>query len=280
MIDLRRNIENTFKNEPNYKNKKRKLEHLDEKRTLISDLIQQTLALVNEEERTFFNRALDEELSRIIVDLKFQLTECSHNLIEIEKQIIDYLNQISNQGEFIKKLRKIKYLRDRLILETQTDISRVLKRQNDVIFNKRQAEPIKLSIDYLTDNPLAFETIKNMAKKRKVNKLHKPELATKISTDFLENMVEEEVMIDLESVKNQFLATSDNLFNFLQRYDFPREVNFEERVTLFCQLISLFDKELRIEDETITVGDIECALVYAKWYVCVYSAAKRKAELI
>ncbi len=264
MIDLRRNIENTFKNEPNYKNKKRKLEHLDEKRTLISDLIQQTLALVNEEERTFFNRALDEELSRIIVDLKFQLTECSHNLIEIEKQIIDYLNQISNQGEFIKKLRKIKYLRDRLILETQTDISRVLKRQNDVIFNKRQAEPIKLSIDYLTDNPLAFETIKNMAKKRKVNKLHKPELATKISTDFLENMVEEEVMIDLESVKNQFLATSDNLFNFLQRYDFPREVNFEERVTLFCQLISLFDKELRIEDETITVGDIECALVYAK----------------
>lgn len=264
VIDLRRNIENTFKNEPNYKNKKRKLEHLDEKRTLIGDLVQQTLVLVNEEEHTFFNRALDEELSRIIVDLKFQLTECSHNLIEIEKQIINYLNQISAQGEFINKLRKIKYLRDQLILETQSDVRHVLKQQNDVIFNKRQSEPIKLSIDYLRDSPRAFETIKKQAQKRKDRRLHKPKLANKISKDFLENAVEEEVMIDLESVKNQFLATSDNLFNFLLRYNFPREVNFNERVTLFCQLVSQFDRELRIENETVMAGDIECALVYAK----------------
>jgi hypothetical protein len=35
VIDLRRNIENTFKNETNYKNKKLKLENLDAKRKVI-----------------------------------------------------------------------------------------------------------------------------------------------------------------------------------------------------------------------------------------------------
>src|SRR5438874_3168741 len=32
VVDLKRNIDTTFKNEPNYKNKKTKLEHLDKKR--------------------------------------------------------------------------------------------------------------------------------------------------------------------------------------------------------------------------------------------------------
>jgi len=97
VIDLRRNVENTFKNEPNYKNKQLKLKNLDEKRALIKSLIHQTLVLTDNDERTFYNRASDSELKLIIVDLKIQLNECSHNLIEIERQIIDYLNQIDLQ---------------------------------------------------------------------------------------------------------------------------------------------------------------------------------------
>lgn len=110
VVDLRRNIDNTFKNESNYKNKQLKLENLDEKRNVIKNLIIQTLKIIKEDEVTFFNRALDEELNRIIIDLKHQLGECSQNLIEIEKQIIDYLNQIKIHGKFLEKLRKLKHL--------------------------------------------------------------------------------------------------------------------------------------------------------------------------
>jgi hypothetical protein len=54
VVDLNRNIDNTFKNEPNYKVKKTKLEHLDEKRNTIYTLINQTDNLVSgEEEQTF-----------------------------------------------------------------------------------------------------------------------------------------------------------------------------------------------------------------------------------
>ena len=264
VVDLRRNIENTFKNESNYKNKQLKLENLDEKRTVVTNLIQQTLTLINEEELTFFNRALDEELSRIIIELKHQLGECSHNLIEIEKQIIDYLNQIKQQGKFLEKLRKLKYLKDRFTIEAETDIRQIIASKNQVIFEARTSQPLNLSIDFLRESDKAFEAIKRIAKNHKDRLGFKREIAESISNEYLENNIEEEIMIDLEEVRNRFVATSDNLFNFILNYDFLKEVDFNERVTIFCQIISQYEQELKIKNNFQITNGIEYAMVFAK----------------
>jgi hypothetical protein len=264
VVDLRRNIENTFKNESNYKNKHLKLKNLDEKRTIVTDLIKQTLLLINDEELTFFKTATDEELNQVIVDLKHSLSECSHNLIEIEKQIIDYLNQIKHQGKFLEKLRRLKYLKDHFLIEGETDIKQILTKKNQVIFEVRVAEPLNLSIDFLCENENAFSSIKKIAKKNLDRINFKPLLAESISDELLENSVEEETMINLEEVKNRFIATSDNLFNFIVRYDFLKEVDFNERVTIYCQVASQYESELNIENEFQIDNDIEYTLIYPK----------------
>jgi hypothetical protein len=263
-VDIRRNIENTFKNEANYKNKQLKLESLDQKRNLVEKLINQTLTLIDQEEHTFFNRALDEELKRVIVDLKFQLRECSHNLIEIEKQIIDYLNQIKHQGKFIEKLRKLKYLKDHFTVEAETDIKQIIASKNQVIFDKRMLEPLNLSIDLIRENEKVFEAIKRIAKNYKDREQFKQEIAERISSDLLEGTIEEEVMINLDEVRNQFLATSDHLFNFIMNYDFLKTVDFDERVTIFCQITSQFERELIVEENFQVTNGVEFALVYPK----------------
>src|SRR5690625_2205917 len=66
VIDLRRNVENTLKNEPNYKNKQHKLKKLEEKRALIKSLIHQTLVLTDNDERTFYNRASDRDRKSVV----------------------------------------------------------------------------------------------------------------------------------------------------------------------------------------------------------------------
>ena len=264
VVDLRRNIENTFKNEANYKNKQLKLENLDMKRKVIENLINHTLKLINEDEITFFNRALDEELNRIIIELKHQLGECSHNLIEIEKQIIDYLNQIKHQGQFLEKLRKLKHLKDHFTIEAETDIKQIIASKNQVIFETRITEPLNLSLDFLRESEKAFEAIKKVAKNHKNRKQYKPILADRISDDYLESTIENEIMINLEEIRNKFVATSDNLFNFILHYDFLKEVDFEERVTLFCQIISQYEQELVIEDDFKKTNGIEYAIVYSK----------------
>jgi hypothetical protein len=264
IVDLRRNVENTFKNESNYKNKQLKLENFDQKRTVATSLIQQTFSLINEEEVTFFNRAKDEELNRTIIDLKSQLGECSHNLIEIEKQIIDYLNQIKHQGEFLEKLRKLKYLKDHLTIEVETDIRQILGNQNQVIFESRTTEPLNLSIDFLRESETAFEAICKVAKNHQNRKKTKPELADKIAGEYLESSVEEEIMIDLEEIRNLFMATSENLFNFIMSHDFSKMVSFEERVTIFCQITSYYEHELQVKEDFQIQNGVEYALVYPK----------------
>ncbi|MBG6063590.1 hypothetical protein IWX83_003401 [Flavobacterium sp. CG_9.1] len=264
VVDFRRNIENTFKNEANYKNKQLKLENLDTKRKIIENLINHTLKLINEDEITFFNRALDEELNRIIIELKHQLGESSHNLIEIEKQIIDYLNQIKHQGKFLEKLRKLKYLQDHFTIEAETDIKQIIAAKNQVIFETRLSEPLNLSLDFLRENEKAFETIKKIAKNHKNRKQDKPILADRISDEYLESNIESEVMINLEEIRNKFVATSDNLFNFILNYDFHKEVDFDERVTVFCQIISQYEQELVVEDDFQKTNNIEFAIVYSR----------------
>ena len=264
VVDIRRNIENTFKNEANYKNKQLKLKNLDNKRVTVNDLIKQTINLVDNDEFTFFNEATDEELLRIILNLKDQLNQSSHNLIEIEKQIIDYLNQIKLQEKFVEKLRKLKYLKDHFLIQAETDIKQILSRKNDTVFDNKITEPLKLSIEHLLNDENARLSILKIAKQHSERKNTMPLLAEKISNDFLEDSVEKEFIIDLEEVKNGFVASSDNLFNFVLNYNFMKEIDFNERVTIYCQMVSQFENELIIEDNFQSKNNIEYALVFPK----------------
>ena len=264
VIDLRRNVENTFKNEPNYKNKQLKLENLDKKRNNINNLIEQTHNLIKTDEITFFKIATDEELNTIIIDLKTYLSESSHNLIEIEKQIIDFLNQIKQQEKFIEKLRKLKYLKDQFLIQADTNIKQVLAHKNALIFETRTAEPLKLSVDFLNVDEKAFEIINKVAQKYQNRKQFKTEIAENISDEFLNNTVEEERIINLENLKNMFLATGQNLWEFILNYEFEDNLSFEEKVTIFCQIASQFEDELEVKEDFQQTNNIELATIYPK----------------
>jgi hypothetical protein len=264
VVDLKRNIDNTFKSEPTYKNKRAKLINLDSKRKDITKLIEQTGYLISEEDITFFKIATDEELNRIIVQLKIQLSKCTHNLIEIERQVIDFLNQIQQQSGVIEKLRQIKYLKDQFVLETATDIKQVLSTKNQVIFESKPIYPLKLSFKFLQTDENAFDSIKKIAKGLKLGAKLKQPVADKISDQYLETQIEEEIIINLEEVKNSFVASSYNLFDFVMNYNFSKTVSFDERVTFYCQMVSQYDTIFEITEHFAKKEDIEFAIVYPK----------------
>src|SRR5699024_2114388 len=190
------------------------------------------------------------------------LRECSHNLIEIQAQIIDYLNQIDLQGEFLEQLRKVKYLKDHFTLEAETDIKQILSQKNQVIFEKRVGEPLNLSLGELQNNESAFETIKRVAARFKDRQQHQPVVAEKIADEFLEDNLEEELIIDFEEIRNHFVAGGQDLFNFILNYDFLMEVDFEKRVTIFCQMASQYELDFEIEDDYAVEDHIEYAMIY------------------
>lgn len=86
VMDLKRNMDNTYKNEPSYPIKKMKLNHLDEKRKNISLFITQTEALIDHTQPTFFRVAMDTQKINVVSDVKLQLNEAYHYLIKIKNK--------------------------------------------------------------------------------------------------------------------------------------------------------------------------------------------------
>lgn len=264
VVDLKRNIDITFKNEPNYKVKKAKLENLDNKRIDINTFIEQTYQLISEEEQTFFKSALDDELSRIITYLKLQLNECRHNLIEIQKQVIEYLNQIKYQSVIIEKLRQLKYLKDQFTIRAATDIDSIILKNSDVVFEANPVYPLKLSLDYLQSDSEAFASILKVGKRNKSDVKVRLPLAGYLTTEYLQEGIEEEIQINLEEVRNSFIASGNNLFDFVLGYKFEKEISFEEKVTVFCQLISQYENSFILTDSYNSEQEVEFAMVYPK----------------
>ena len=92
-------------------------------------------------------------------------------------------------------------------------------------------------------------------------------VAEKISGEYLETQTEEEILINLEEVKNGFVASSHNLFDFVMNYNFLKEVPDDERVTIFCQLISQYEELFEITEQFNTTAEIEFAMVYPKYVI-------------
>lgn len=264
VIDLKRNTDNTFKSEPNYKIKKTKLENLDKKRIDINSFIEQTDKLLSEGEQTFFKTAVDDELNRIIQLLKLQLNECRHNLIEIQKQIIEYLNQIKYQSGVIEKLRKIKYLRDQFTIRPETDIDSIIFKNDAVIFEPNPTYPLKLSLDYLQIDNEAYSSILKVSKRFKTITTIAVPSAGVISNEYLNASVEEQIQVNLEEVKNNFLASGNNLFEFVMSYNFEKELSFDEKVTVYCQLISQYETSFELTEVFKSQREVEYAMVYPK----------------
>ncbi|MEN9569315.1 MAG: hypothetical protein RL172_546 [Bacteroidota bacterium] len=263
VIDLNRNIENTFKTEPNYAIKIAKLEAFDEKRRTVYLLIEQTERLASDEEIIFFTTALDEELKQVVALLRSQLTESRHNLIETQKQIIEYLNQVKHQSSIQEKIKQVKYLKDQFELKAKTNLAFLLQQKNDMVFESRPSYPLKLSLEYLHTDEGRMQIEKVFAKLKQGKKTTMQVAEVLASKDLLPQ-TEDEVFIDLEELKRGFAASGRHLHNFIMEYNYPRPVSYEEKITIFCQMVSVYEQELTIKDTYQKDDMVEYAMVVNK----------------
>ena len=129
VIDLKRNIDSTYKNERDYALKRKRLEQLDVKREDIALLVKEAERVMGERPQGFFGDVAGE--------VKRQLTEAYHNLLELDRQIIRYLNKIEAEQKLVEKVRRVKYLKDQLVWERQTDVLFVLQTHRYAFLEKR-----------------------------------------------------------------------------------------------------------------------------------------------
>lgn len=263
VIDLKRNIDNTYKNEPTFVIKKKKLVHLDEKRKDIAALINECERVIDEKQTTFFMVAMDAQLKDIVTDVKMQLREVYHNLLELDRQIINYLNLIEYQNRLLQKVQKLKYLRDQMLLDTNTDILAKLQVKNPVWMEPRPRYTLKVSLSMLRNSEEGLKVLKDIAKGKGNSRLKKGNLAEPLTEDELTEQQQILQMVDVGEVKNAFMASGDNLFHFVMNYSGYRiKMDEEAKLVLFCQITTQYLDELHVGDEYRQQGGIEYPIIY------------------
>jgi len=250
VIDLKRNIDNTYKNEPTFAIKKKKLVHLDEKRRDIAALINECERVIDEKQTTFFMVAMDVQLKDIVTDVKLQLREVYHNLLELDRQIINYLNLIEYQSRLLEKVQKLKYLRDQLLLDTNTDVRAKLSARNPVWMEPRPRYTLKVSLSMLRNSDEGLKILQDLAKGKRNGRLRKGNLAEPLTEDELTEKKQVLQTVDISEVKNAFMASGDNLFHFVMNYSgFHIPMDNEAKLVLFCQIATQYLDELNVSEE-------------------------------
>ena len=264
VIDLKRNIDNTYKNEPSYRIKLSKLKNLDEKRKNIALLINRSEDIIENRQPVFFRVAMDTQMRIVVNDVKLQLNDSYHNLIEIEKQIIHYLNLIAYQNRIFEKVRRLKYLRDQFLLEEKSDIRQVLNMKNPVWMEPQTNYRIKLSVDNLRTSATALELIRKVISKRKNLAKGPKNMAEAIPQEYLETGGEVLDSINLQEVYNAFSASSSHLFKFVMNYNYHKDLSTDSRILYFCQIASQYADELNFTDIYETSYGVEYPLIYSR----------------
>ena len=262
VVDLKRNMDNAYKQEPNYVIKKKKLQNLDEKSHSIRAMIRECEKLMDNE-HAFFIMANDPHMAKTCSDVKHEFVEAYHALMEIDRQIISYINQIDRQNQLYKKIRKLKYLQDQLLIKTDTNLVHVLEERNPLWMEPRQYSKIRLSLEMLRENELSVNLLKRIAENSGIKKTARTE-AEPLTADDLKEHIQRLEVVDSAEIWNAFLASGHHLFEFIRRYDYMAKRSIEDYAALFCQLVILHPDECRMTGEYAIYQDIEYPIIYAK----------------
>ena len=263
VIDLKRNIDDTYKQEPNFKIKELRLKDFDEKARLIGELIHQT-ERVMDEQTIFFSTAADYGLKQAVSEVREGLRESAHGLIAVTAQIIDYLNRIEYQSRLVKRVRQLKYLRDQFMIEQATNVKELMA-LTDAVWMERQPKYItRVSLDFLRNEDIALDILDNIRRRLSKKANISSRLAEKIDANYLEEQTETTRAFNHQELLNGFLAQSSDLFYYVWNYSFSDSLDKELRLVLFLQMASQYPEQMRYTDEIKTIENIDYPIIYPR----------------
>ena len=62
-------------------------------------------------------------------------------------------------------------------------------------------------------------------------------------------------------LKQQFTSGSGELFDFINNFEFENELSFDEKVTVFCKIASLYNDEFVHSGEFKETNNVEYAVI-------------------
>lgn len=246
IIKLQKSIDDTYKNENNYRIKLHRLEEYREKRDLLINSIY-TLQKLLSENQNLLSISGDAQLYQITQILKQNLLENLDYLIEIQTDITDYINKIQYQLETYQKAQQIKELKDQGLLNFSTNFREIVEKLTPLRFNGYKSPKTKIAIDTLYTD-IGQQLCQKIAEKYKVSQLKYRTSAGQLNFNISEKLLDHQIIIDTEKLIEKFSKQKEkDLFQFIMDYKFPKEIgqlSVEQKLSLFVEILVQYEKQL------------------------------------
>ena len=235
-------VEETYTTEKNFEVKMVLLRQLRESLEDIYNSIYKLYAFLDKEDYILHQKINNPRVNLSIEKMKLSLSEVDRELIFLRAKLLRYIGNVKEQSEKYYKVKKLCALYKNHLHCEQTNIEEVFMTIKPVFLEGRSYVKSLPSIDQLTYGDNARSIIR--AVKERMNVRSERKKADPIPDDFMEMETEEIHVIDYKKVYNAFGSTSDNLFDFVQNYNFGYDVSYYERINCFLSIMIEFNDSL------------------------------------
>jgi len=227
-----------FKNEPNFEIK---MDKLDVSKKEIKQLVEASISVDKflKENQNFFKSMNNHRVNSIILKINKNTLELEYSFRMLYEDIKRFINKSIKDGEFIKKLQKLRELKTQNLLFSKTDIEEKLAKRNHIV------EPIRDKKLYPLDKMFEYiDTIQEIIQKRKID-IQDTKEETELSYNMDEVIKIEKTLYNYPKLHEQFLSQDDDLATFLQ----TNSIDKSKLLGVFIRLLKNYFLKYKIDYE-------------------------------
>ncbi len=252
----------TYKTQSSHKNKVLELTHYKsklEKLMNIEEKVQKALL----HEAYFFNMVSSHETVLLSLRLKVRLRELRVSLIELQKQVIEYINKTLHKQHFFEHIIKLKELKNTLEIKEKSNILSLFETETTPLF---MLKPQRFSTFLDTEEVYDFgfdemvQKLQHMIPLQKVSSVKAQEL----DESFFEAEEQIQFLVDTDALHEAFMDAQTDLMSFIHTREFDVEQTLEEKVTLYCQLALMYENEYEFSEERRKIEQYEYLVITPK----------------
>lgn len=252
----------TYKTQSSHKNKILELQHYKAKLEKLMNIeVQVQKALSNESH--FFTVVSSHESVLLSLRLKVRLRELRVSLIQLQKQVIEYINKTLHKQHFFEHIIKLKEMKSALEIKEKSNILSLLEMQTTPLF---MSKPMRISTFLDTEEVYEFGFEEMVQKLQHVIPSQKLSLskAEALDESFFEDEEKTRFMIDTDLLHEEFMRSQSDLFSFIDEKEFAVEQSLEEKITLYCQLALMYEADYEFFETREKIEQYEYLIIRAK----------------
>ena len=262
LIKLHQHIHLTYKSAEEHEVKLIELNFYKEKLELLKEIdtkIEERLKV----EASFFKNQVPVLTSNLYFGLKSYLTQMRISLVDLQRQVVDYINKVSPDASFFKHMTRLKELKNSYEIYEHTNIEELAQKATTpfsllphLMFSTQLEKEYVYSVEF-------SEYVKRWLHRSK-SAVSSRDKAKEIEASYFDDSSKKEFFINTEELHLEFKQTATDLFSYIMNKEFTFEQSFDDRLSIYCDLAGIYSQEYDLSNEVKTYQNYEYLMIYPK----------------